>query len=507
MPVPVSLHREHHERAARRQTVVADAGDADPAHVGGRDRERAALRHGVPGVDGQVRDHLLELAGIRGHVAERGIEIEPEQDPLAHEPPQHAAHVAHDRVEVDLSRLHDLLAAEREELTDERRRPVGRAADLLDVVTARVDRGGVREQQLGAAEDGGEQVVEVVGDSARELADRLHLLGESELVLQALSLRNVAQVHQQILRLAIGVLHDRRVHVHPQRSAAGLTPAHLQVQCAGLTPEEPLPLGELAGDVVGVQHGRDRRSDELRLLEPEQAAERRGDLHPAAVHPEMRRHHERERLRARELRPALAKLVLDPEAFDRAAAMVRELLQHGQVVLVVGLRRVALDGEDAGDAVGVMQRHEHEGPRPAGGVAEGYQFRGLLAGLGPEDQERALAEHPGEHRGRKGGGIRGWHVHGRAVERVHREHVLDPIGFGEIEVEGARVPPEQLLGDRHDDPGRFLGGAGGAQPPADLEEGGGLSLRARYGFPGTRHRTSCLRVRLPPAPPCGAGGP
>src|SRR5208282_3006491 len=48
--------------------VVIEVGDARP------DRQRAALRHGVPGVDGQVKQHLLQLTPVgpdRGHSAWR----------------------------------------------------------------------------------------------------------------------------------------------------------------------------------------------------------------------------------------------------------------------------------------------------------------------------------------------------------------------------------------------------------------------------------------------------
>ena len=68
-------------------------------------------------------------------------------------------------------------------------------------------------QQLGVADDGGEEVVEVVRDAAGELADRLHLLRLTQLLLEALPLGHVADVDQEVQRSAGRVLHRRGVAV------------------------------------------------------------------------------------------------------------------------------------------------------------------------------------------------------------------------------------------------------------------------------------------------------
>jgi hypothetical protein len=63
--------------------------------------------------------------------------------------------------------------------------------DLFDVGAQR--RIGQRpQQQLGVAADGGEQVVEVVGDADRQPADRLHLLHVPQLLLELLALGHFA---------------------------------------------------------------------------------------------------------------------------------------------------------------------------------------------------------------------------------------------------------------------------------------------------------------------------
>ncbi len=55
------------------------------------------------------------------------------------------------------------------------------------------------EQHVGEAEDGGQHVVEVVRDAARELADDLHLLALRELRFERLLLGGVDDVEDRRL--------------------------------------------------------------------------------------------------------------------------------------------------------------------------------------------------------------------------------------------------------------------------------------------------------------------
>ena len=91
-------HAEGDQRSAGAAGAsgIAPRGPA-PRHVGRGEGERAAGRHRVARVDAEVGDHLLQLPRVGDHLAQRGVEIEPELDPLADDPPQHAAHLVHDR--------------------------------------------------------------------------------------------------------------------------------------------------------------------------------------------------------------------------------------------------------------------------------------------------------------------------------------------------------------------------------------------------------------------------
>ena len=115
--------RERHVAAglAARASRAASA----PAHLGvGRgDGQDAAARHRVAGVDGEVHQHLLELAGVRPGEAQAGRELGAKLDVLADDPAEHPVDAGDDGVEVDGPELEQLAPAEGEELVGELRRP------------------------------------------------------------------------------------------------------------------------------------------------------------------------------------------------------------------------------------------------------------------------------------------------------------------------------------------------------------------------------------------------
>ena len=102
---------------------------------------------------------------------------------LADERVQHAGHVHHDLVDVDDRRLQHVLAAERHEVVDERARPSDRGLDLAGGLASR---GGRRlvDDVLAVADDGRQDVVEVVGDAPRQPAEGVHLPRGLQLPLQ-----------------------------------------------------------------------------------------------------------------------------------------------------------------------------------------------------------------------------------------------------------------------------------------------------------------------------------
>ena len=110
--------------------------------------------------------------------------------------PEEPLPLRHHRVEVEGSGLQGLLPAEGQELAGE----VGRLPrDLLDVLDGLPDglRGNrlapsqLQAQDVAVGRDRHQHVVEVVGHPSRELADRVHLLGLAQLLLEPPVVRDV----------------------------------------------------------------------------------------------------------------------------------------------------------------------------------------------------------------------------------------------------------------------------------------------------------------------------
>ena len=144
--------------------------------IGGFDRQLAAVRHRIAGIDREIHDHLLELIGIGADPPEIGREHGDERNVLANEAAEHLVHLRDDAVEIEHLGLEHLPPAVGEQLAGQRSRPLGRLADLLDIASLGIARRQFPQQELRVAQDRRQEVIEVVGDAARELSDRFHLL-------------------------------------------------------------------------------------------------------------------------------------------------------------------------------------------------------------------------------------------------------------------------------------------------------------------------------------------
>ena len=160
--------------------------------IGSFHGQPTALGHGVTGVDGKVHQNLFHLARVGLHRHERGVNAGDPLNVLTNHPGQHFLYIADRFIQVEHCRLQDLFAAEGEQLLSERGGAIGSALDLLDAVAGLVVETRGSQQQLAMSHDDAEDVVEVVGDTARQAPDGFHLLSVSELGFQLDALGNIS---------------------------------------------------------------------------------------------------------------------------------------------------------------------------------------------------------------------------------------------------------------------------------------------------------------------------
>ena len=169
-------HRHQHVRAGGDGEEPTGIGLVQ-LDVGGFDGEPPPVGHGVAGIDGQVHDHLLDLARIGKDAAQLRMENGMQFDVFPDHRMKHPLHVGHHRVELQHLWLKHLLAAERQKLTRQGRGPAAGCVDFLDLNSIRGVGPEATQEELAVPVDDRQQVVEVVGDASREAPDRLYLLG------------------------------------------------------------------------------------------------------------------------------------------------------------------------------------------------------------------------------------------------------------------------------------------------------------------------------------------
>ena len=191
-------HREH-DVAAGHHLRAVELAEALDLRVLGANLQDTAGGHRVARVDGQVHEHLLDLARVSAGGPQLFTRREEEGHVLADHAVQQGQGGADQRVEVELTQLEHLTSAIGQQLTRELGRAPPRLRDHTGALAA-VGVGQLVLQEAGGAVDDGEEVVEVVGDAAGQSSDRLHLLGLTQLGLQ--------------LDLAADVARDPHVRLH-----------------------------------------------------------------------------------------------------------------------------------------------------------------------------------------------------------------------------------------------------------------------------------------------------
>ena len=168
--------RDHHELSALHLAIVGRI-DFIANDIGGLERKLAAAGHGIARIDGEIDDRGRKLRRIgqsRPRIVGKGRD---DFDVFAQDRLEQLGGVDDHAVDVDLARLQRLAAREGQKLGGDLGATRGR---IVDELGNRGEMGLVRHaflKDLDRPGDDGEDVVEVMGDAARELADRIHLLG------------------------------------------------------------------------------------------------------------------------------------------------------------------------------------------------------------------------------------------------------------------------------------------------------------------------------------------
>ena len=218
MPVPAVPDDQAHARPDGVTLVELKLSRGD---LGELDGERAARRHRVARVHGQIEKDLFDLGRVRLDRRRVGGRPHVQLDVLADQALEDGLETLHELVQVEDARLQHLLAAQGQELPGERGCAIRRVRDQVDIAPLRILGGELHEQEGGPARDDGQEIVEVVGHAAGQSAHRLHLLRLAELGLGVLERSELLlQRLSGLMRLGVelGELAARPIEVVGQRA-------------------------------------------------------------------------------------------------------------------------------------------------------------------------------------------------------------------------------------------------------------------------------------------------
>jgi hypothetical protein len=158
--------------------------------VFGAQPERAAVGHGVAGVDAEVEEHLVDLGGVGHDGPEVAREARPRSDVLREALIRHAQRLLEEVLDLDSCCYGARPVGEREDLAHELDAALGALLKGRDdPQVLRIGR--VLPKDRRGEDDGGEDVVQVVGDPRRQHPDALQALGALELLVEALLGRRI----------------------------------------------------------------------------------------------------------------------------------------------------------------------------------------------------------------------------------------------------------------------------------------------------------------------------
>lgn len=179
-------------------------GGVGEGKVGGTEGENTPVGHGIAGVDAEVEQHLVEAGGISGHRPQVRVAGSGDMQVAGEGIAGHAGEVVDETGAVDGAFDAFAAAGEAEQLADHVGGALGGGLDGFDEQLA-VFLGDLRAQEGGAHEDGGEDIIKVMGDSAGEGAHGFDALSALEVGLGTFHLRDVPGDALEANDVAMGI--------------------------------------------------------------------------------------------------------------------------------------------------------------------------------------------------------------------------------------------------------------------------------------------------------------
>src|SRR5260370_12862251 len=155
-----------------------------------------ALGHGVTRIDRQIQDRILDLGWLRDRLPETLGGGRLYGNVLSEYPLQHGRHTRHDIIQIERPRLKRLLAREGQHALRELSSALGGFVNGRSEGCKLGVAGDCLANQFNLADDYCQNVVEVMGNTACQLANGLHLLSLPQLLLQQQAFVDVARDKQ-----------------------------------------------------------------------------------------------------------------------------------------------------------------------------------------------------------------------------------------------------------------------------------------------------------------------
>ena len=153
----------------------------------------SAAAHGIAGIDRQVQNDLSEL--VRIHLDVRAsfiaVKLTNDRNVIAEKTQERALQILHKTIRFNHARLERLLATEGQKLPGQSRGASGGAADLGHMAGDGSLGARFGKNEVAVAQDSGQKIIEIMRDAGRQLSERFHFLGATQLVLQLFTRGNI----------------------------------------------------------------------------------------------------------------------------------------------------------------------------------------------------------------------------------------------------------------------------------------------------------------------------